>query len=106
MFIVGDLVTLEEKMCTIFGLEDTTLIGVVVGILRPIPNHIINRAYLVHWMNETYPPGVLPPNVAHGFADIEHDIIFYEHELLLLKDLIQREKKIKNGKEETSKAKI
>ena len=97
MFKVGDLVTLGSKMCKIFGLEEATLIGVVTRVLKPLPNHIINQAYVINWINESesYPPGMLPPNVLHGFADIEQDIIFYEHELCHLSDLVQKEEENK-----------
>jgi hypothetical protein len=93
MLKVGDLVTLEDKMVKMFGFKDLEIIGVIISILKPIPNHLINQAYIVHWMNEECREDRMPPGVLHGFSDIEQDIIFYEHELLLLEDYNCREKK-------------
>mgnify|MGYP003155556103 CR=1 FL=1 len=86
MLKVGDLVTLNEKMVKLFGFKDLEVIGVITSILKPMPNHLINQAYIVQWVNDEYKPDTMPHNVLHGFADIEQDIIFYEHELLLLED--------------------
>ena len=86
MLKVGDLVTLQDKMVKLFGFEEAEVIGVVINILQPIPNHLINQAYIVQWMHEEYSNGQMPMGVLHGFSDIEQDIIFYDHELLLLED--------------------
>tara|TARA_R110002012_G_scaffold238291_1_gene412091 strand:- start:163 stop:456 length:294 start_codon:yes stop_codon:yes gene_type:complete len=93
MLNVGDLVTLQDKMVKLFGFQDVEVVGVVISILNPIPNHLINQAYIVQWMSEEYAPDHLPLGVLHGFSDIEQDIIFYEHELLLLEDYNRRENK-------------
>ena len=95
MLKVGDLVTLDDKMVKMFGFNDLEIIGIIISILKPIPNHLVNQAYIVHWMNETFPPDKTPSGVLYGFSDIEQDIIFYEHELLLLEKYNQGEKKNK-----------
>mgnify|MGYP005837981237 CR=1 FL=1 len=95
MLKIGDLVTLSDHMIKVLNFEDQEIIGVVINILDPIPNHLISQAYIIQWMNETYPPDKMPPGVLHGFSDIEQDIIFYEHELLLLEEYNQGEEKNK-----------
>jgi len=93
MLKVGDLVTLNAEMVKVFGFKDLEVIGIIINVLQPLPNHLINQAYIIHWMNDEYPPDKMPPGVMHGFADIEQDIIFYEHELLLLEEYNQGRRK-------------
>jgi hypothetical protein len=81
MFEVGDLVQLEEKMAEVLRMEED-IIGVIVEVLPPIAE--LSTAYVIRWMEDPYPPGVLPSNVRHGFSDIESDPIFYNHELILI----------------------
>ena len=86
MLKVGDLVTLNNEMVKVFGFKDLEVIGIITIVVNPMPDHLINQAYIIHWMNDEYPPDKMPHNVLHGFSDLEQDIIFYEHELLLLEE--------------------
>jgi len=86
MLKVGDLVTLNNEMVKVFGFKDLEVIGIITTVINPMPDHLINQAYIIHWMEDACPPDGMPPGVLHGFSDIEHDIIFYEHELLLLEE--------------------
>ena len=93
MLKVGDLVTLNEEMVKVFGFKEVEVIGIIINVLNPLPNHLINQAYIIQWMEDACPPDGVPPGVLHGFADIEQDIIFYEHELLLLEEYNQGRRK-------------
>ena len=81
MFKVGDLVQLEEKMAEVLRMEEN-VIGIIVEVLPPIAE--LSTAYVIRWMSDPYPPGVLPANVRHGYSDIDSDPIFYNHELILI----------------------
>lgn len=82
-FKIGDLVTLDNKMKEMLGMDEDA-IGIVTEVKTTSPDRYINEAYLICWHGNPYMnwDKAMGPSFSH--TDLDLYLIFYGYELELV----------------------